>query len=97
MMRHSDQHACADLFVDGDGGIVPVEDVPLEAWAAFVDGDLREAGEQGSADSLPAQRGCDVEVFKPDAVVAEPGGVAGEVKGEACGMLARWATRCSRR
>ena len=84
------EHASADLFVDGDGGSVPVEDVPLEARAAFVDGDLRETGEQGAADSLPAQRGRDVEVFEADAVVAEPGGVAGEEEREAsgCGRFA---------
>src|SRR6185437_10608152 len=79
------EHAGADLFVDGDGGSVPFEHVPLEAWAAFVNGDLREAREQGAANSLPAQRGRDVEVFEADAVVAEPGGVAGEEEREACG------------
>src|SRR5580698_10733395 len=79
------QHACADLFVDGDGWSVPVEDIPLEARAAFVDGNLGEACEQGAADSLTAQRWRDVEVFQADAVVAEPCGIAGEVEREAGG------------
>ncbi len=78
-------HAGAEAVVDGDGGFVPVEDVPLEAWAAFVDRDLRETSQQGAANSLPAQRGCDVEVFKADAVMAEPGGVAVEEECEAGG------------
>ena len=30
------EHAGAEALVDGDGGFVPVEDVPLEARAAFV-------------------------------------------------------------
>ncbi len=72
-------------MVDGDGGVVPVEDVPLEAGAAFVDGDAGEAREEGAADSLASQRGGDVEVFEADAVMAEPGGVAGEEEGEAGG------------
>src|SRR5215469_4357241 len=79
------KHARADLFVDGDRWGVPFEDIPLEARAAFDDRDLREACEERAANSLPSQRGCDVEVFEADAVVAEPGGVAGEVKREACG------------
>src|ERR1700760_3690901 len=82
------QHASADLFVDGDGGGVPVEDVPLEAWAAFVDGDPGEASEESAANSLPAKGWSDIEVFEADAVVAEPSGVASEIEREACGR--RW-------
>ena len=79
------EHVCAYLFVDGDSGCVPVEHVPLEARAAFVDGDAGEAREESFADSLPAKGGRDVKVFKADAVVAAPGGVAGEVESETGG------------
>jgi hypothetical protein len=75
----------ADAFVDGDGGGVPGEDVPLEAAAALVDGDAGETREESFADALFAMLGRDVEVFETDAVVAAPGGVAGEVEGEADG------------
>ena len=37
------EDAGAEALVDGDGGGVPVEDVPFEAGAALLDGDLREA------------------------------------------------------
>jgi hypothetical protein len=77
------EDAGADFFVDGDGGGVPAEDVPLEAGAALVDGDTGEVGEKGFADSLPSLGRGDVEVFEANAVVAEPGGVAGEVETEA--------------
>ncbi len=76
----------SDGVVDVDGGLVPGEDVPFEAGAALLDGDAGEVAEKGFADSLPSTGGGDVEVFKTDAVVAEPGGVAGEVEGEANGM-----------
>ena len=79
------EHLGSHLFVEVDGGGVPVEDVPLEARAAFGDGDGGDAGEEGFADSLPAMLGADVEVFEVDAGVASPGGVVVEVEGEACG------------
>lgn len=79
-------HAGAEAVVDGDGRLVPLEDVPLKAWAAFLDGDAGDGGEERFADSLLAKRRRHVEVFKPDAVMAEPGGVAGEEEGEAGGL-----------
>ncbi len=79
----------ADGFVDVDGGLVPGEHVPFEARAALLDGDAGEFGEQGFADALAAVLGGDVEVFQPNAVVAEPGGVAGEVESEAGGLAAK--------
>ncbi len=76
-------------MVEVDGGLVPVEDGPLEAGAAFGYGDGCDAGEEGFADSLPAVRGADVEVFEVDAGVAAPGGVVVEVEGEAGGGACR--------
>lgn len=76
----------SDGLVEVDGGGVPFEDVPLQARAALFDGDAGEVDEQGLADSLPSSGWGDVEVFEADAVVAAPGGVAGEVKGEAGGL-----------
>jgi hypothetical protein len=48
----------AEALVDGDGGRVPVEHVPLQAWAAFVDGDLRERA--SSALPMPFPRSAGV-------------------------------------
>ncbi len=76
----------AYALVDGDGGGVPIEDVPLEAGTALVYGDAGEVGEESFADSLAALGGGDVDVFEADAVVAAPGGVGGEVEGEAYGV-----------
>ena len=72
-------------MVEVDGGLVPVEDGPLVARAAFGYGDGGDAGEEGFADSLSAMFGGDVEVFEVDAGVAAPGGVVVEVEGEAGG------------
>ena len=60
----------ADAFVDGDGGGVPGEDVPFEAVAAFLYGDLGYGLEEGFAYAVAAQGGGDVDVFEADAVVA---------------------------
>ena len=73
----------ADAVVDGDGGLIPLEDIPLEAGAALIYGDAGEAREEGFADAMAAEGRGDVEVLKADAVVAAPGGVGGEVEGEA--------------
>ena len=85
MVRHSISILCAQLLVEADGGGVPFEDVPLQAVAAFFDGDGGDAGEQRFADSLAAVLGADEEVFDVDAGVAAPGGVVVEVEGEAGG------------
>jgi hypothetical protein len=78
-------HDGAEGVVEVDGGLVPVEDAPLVAGAAFGDGDGGDADEEGFADSLPAMLGADVEVFEIDSGVAAPGGVVVEVEGEAGG------------
>src|SRR5271168_3574033 len=72
-------------MVEVDGGLVPVEDAPFVARAAFGYGDSGDAGEEGFADSLPAILGVDIEVFEIDAGVAAPGRVVVEVEGEAGG------------
>jgi hypothetical protein len=48
------EHVGSHLFVEVDGGLVPIEDVPLEAVAAF-EGDLREAREEGFGDATAAE------------------------------------------
>jgi len=70
-------------MVEGDGRLVPLEHIPLQAGAALVDGDAGEPGEKGLADAMAAQRGSDVDVLKANAVVTAPGGVGGEVKRKA--------------
>ena len=78
-------HLGAHLIVEVDGVFVPVEDVPLQAGAAFNDGDGGDLAKEGFADALVAEGGVDEEVFEVDAVVALPGGVVVEVEGEAGG------------
>ena len=76
----------AEAAVDVDGGFVPGEDVPFEAGAALGYRDLRDVGEESAADAVAAEGWGDVEVFEAQAVVAYPGGVAGEEEGEAGGV-----------
>ncbi len=78
-------HLCAHLVVEVDGVGVPVEDVPLEAGAAFDDGYASDLSEEGFADAFAAVYGIDEEIFEVNAVVALPGGVVVEVEGEAGG------------
>ena len=75
----------SDGLVEGNGGGVPLEDVPLEAAAAFGYGDGGDAGEEGFADSLPSGFGVDEEVFEVNGGAA-PGGVDGEEEGEGYGL-----------
>ncbi len=79
------EHVGSHLFVEVDGGLVPVEDVPLEA-VAVLEGYGGEVAEEGFGDSSAAELGADEEVFEVDAGVAAPGGVEGEVEGEGGGL-----------
>lgn len=74
------------LLVEVDSGLVPVEDVPLKAIAAF-EGDGGEAAEEGFGDAFATELGADEEVFEMDASVAAPGGIEGEVEGEGGGLV----------
>ena len=87
MVRQSMEHLRAHLLVEADGRGIPLEDVPLEAGAAFCCCDCGYAGEESFADSLPAMLGIHVEVFYVDAGVASPGGVVMEVEGEADSLV----------
>ena len=58
------KHVRAELLVKGDGRRVPGEDVPLQPWAAFIDRDLGEVPQEGSADSLPSTGWRDVDVLQ---------------------------------
>jgi hypothetical protein len=77
------EHVGSHLFVEVDGGLVPVEDVPLEAVTAL-EGDGGETGEEGLGYASASEFGADEEVFEVDAGVAAPGGVEGEVEGHSC-------------
>ena len=79
------EHVGSHLLVEVDGGLVPVEDVPLEAVAAL-EGDGGEVAEEGFGDASAAELWADEEVFEVDARVAAPGGIEGEVEGEGGGM-----------
>ena len=79
------EHVGSHLLVEVDGGLVPVEDVPLEAVAAL-EGDRGEAAEEGFGDASAAELGADEEVFEVDACVTAPSGVEGEVEGEGGGF-----------
>lgn len=70
-------------MVEGDCGLVPLEDIPLQAGTTLIDRDAGEPGEEGLSDAMAAQRGSDVDVFQANAVMAAPGGIGGEVEGEA--------------
>ena len=79
------EHVGSHLLVEVDGGLVPVEDVPLES-VATLEGDGGKAAEEGFGDASAAELGTDEEVFEVDAGVAAPRGVEGEVEGEGGGL-----------
>ena len=79
------EHDCADGVVEVDGGLVPVEHVPLQTGAAFFDGCGCDLIQQRLADSLAAKFGKHEEVFKVQAG-ALPCGVDREIEREACGL-----------
>lgn len=79
------EHVGSHGLVEVDGELVPVEDVPLEAVAAF-EGDLGETGEEGFGDSAATELGADEEVFQVDSGIAAPSGVEGKVEGHGCGF-----------
>ena len=67
-MRHSSRNCGAQAAVEVDGGLVPVEHVPLQPRAAFLRRRWRRRGQQERfADALPAKCGEHEEVFEMDA------------------------------
>ena len=74
----------AEALIEVDGGLVPVEYVPLQTGAVTFDGDGGDADEQSLADAASAGRGLYEEVFEVDAR-AFPGGVDGKEEGQADG------------
>jgi hypothetical protein len=60
-------------MIEVDGGLVPVENGPLEAGAPLGNSDGGDTGKQRLADAFAAKDWADEEVFEVDARVAGPG------------------------
>src|SRR5262249_34335950 len=57
----------AERLVEAPRPLVPVEDRPLEAMAAALDGHARDGTHQGQPDTLSPHLGIDEEVLEPEA------------------------------
>src|SRR5687767_6847724 len=62
----------AELSVEADGRLVPVEHGPLEAGAVALARQTREVREQPAAHAAPAHLRPDVEVFEVEAAQSRP-------------------------
>src|SRR5687768_433883 len=77
------QHHRPERLVEADRRLVPVEHAPLEAPAAALDDQCREAREQRLADAAAAMRGLHEHVLEIQAGLAEEGRERGEEEREA--------------
>ena len=66
------------MLIHRNGWLIPGEHVPFQTAAALFDRNLRQPGQEGATDAVPPRGRRDVEVFKPDAMVAEPCAVTRE-------------------
>jgi hypothetical protein len=69
--------------VEVDSGLVPVQNVPLQADAAALRGASGDFRQQGFADALPAVAGQHKQILQVNAGAAPPGGVVVEVERKA--------------
>src|SRR5690606_6076304 len=69
-------------FIDANGRLVPVEHAPLHAPAAFPYGDPGNGMQQALARAQATVFRRAIQIFQIDAVMAQPGGIAGEIHGE---------------
>src|SRR6476469_450479 len=76
----------AELLVEVDGRLVPVQDTPFNARVAPVDGGRCQMLQQCLAVALAAGLRPDVEVLEVDPVDALPRGVVQEPEGEAADL-----------
>ena len=77
----------ADGFVEGDGGLIPIEDRPFHAAAAELVGEFREMEEEGFTEALAAKFGFNEKIFEVEAGLGEEGGVVKKIEGEAGGCI----------
>ena len=82
-LRHFVQELGAHGRVEVDGRRVPVQHLPLQARATFLDGDGGHPLEQRLANAEAAKLRLDEQVFEVESGPAHPGGVVEEVEGEA--------------
>jgi hypothetical protein len=76
------QGASAEGPVELESGCVPVEDGPLDAAVAAIDGDPSQRGQQSPSVAAAPVFGADVQVLEVDAVTAHPCRERQEPQGE---------------
>ncbi len=75
----------AERLVEGDRGLIPVEDGPFHATATALVGEFGEVQEEGFAEAASSEFGFHEKVFEVEAGFGEERGVVGEEDGEAGG------------
>ena len=78
----------ADLLVEGNCQLVPVEDRPVYSPAIPIHCDSSKRAKQREAHSVLSRRRPDEEILQVNAAFAEPGGVVVKEQGEAHGLVA---------
>jgi hypothetical protein len=63
----------ADLLIEIDGELVPVQHRPVEAAAVPIYSDARQLAEQGEANAMLSKWWFDEKVFEIDPALPEPG------------------------
>src|SRR5881394_1015632 len=77
----------ANLLVERDGEIVPVEHRPVDAAAIPIDRNARELAQKSESNSVFPEVRLHEEIFEIDPALAEPGGVVVKVKREPGGLV----------
>src|SRR5207247_543516 len=88
------QRLGAEGSIEIDGGLVPVQDRPLETAAAALLGELRQAREDRLADALAAQLGLYKQIFEIDSGTGEKGRIVVEKQRKACRLPVELGNQC---
>src|SRR5256885_2785159 len=81
------QQLGANLLVERDGELVPVEHRPVDAAAIPIDRNARELAQKSESNSVFPEGRLHEEIFEIDPTLAEPGGVVVKVKREPGGLV----------
>ena len=79
------------MFIESDGGFIPIQDPPFHATTIIFSGDLRQLGEQRFSNSDTAMIFANIKVFKIETVLTEKGRIIKEIKSKAAGTTASFS------
>ena len=80
------ERLCADLLVEIDCELVPVEHCPLESAAVSLESDLRERGKECKANSFTSCFGPNEEILEINPALSEEGRVVVKEESETHGL-----------